>query len=224
MVLHRQLGVCYETAYMILQRLRAATIYPLRTKLSGSVEVDETYISAGRPRRTRRAVGRGTKKPLVVAAVETRGNGRIRLRRVNRPNKRDLGGFVRDHVEKGSTVLTDGWPGYAGLGKAGYRHVVVKGETKEDVARQIPRVHEAFAELQTWLVGTHHGVSAKHLQAYLNEYAFRRDARADPQAAFLRILKIGTHREGPEYKGIYGVGERGGWKHPNPRRKRRVGL
>jgi transposase-like protein len=200
MVLHRQIGVHYETAYMILQRLRAATVNPLRTKLSGTVEVDETYVSAGRPRRTRWPIGRGTQKPLVVAAVETSGESRIRLRRVDKANKRQLGRFVSDHVEEGSTVITDGWGGYVGLGKAGFHHVVVEGETKEDIARQIPRVH---------------------LQAYLNEYAFRRDARSDPQAAFLRILQIGMHREGPEYEGIYGAGEPDGWKHPNPPRKRR---
>jgi len=224
-VLERQLGVHYETAYMMLQKLRAGMVAPDREKLWGDVEVDETYVTGGRRRRTRQTskpTGRGTKKPLVVGAVERGASGKMRMRVIGNAGGRTLVGFVKKHVEKGSRVVTDGWAGYNKLEKAGYHHTVVEGEEDADVARQLPSVHQAFAELQAWLVGTHHGVSEKHLQAYLNEYCFRRDARLDPQAGFLRVLRVSTHRRGPEYEGIYSVGEKGGWKHPNPSLRRKT--
>ena len=70
--------------------------------------------------------------------------------------------------------------------------------------------------------GTYHGaVSAKHLQSYLNEYAFRFNRRRTPQAAFQTLLGIAGRVEGPEYDEIYAeAGEEGGWEHPNPGRRR----
>jgi len=217
MVLHRQLGVCYETAYMILQRLRASMVNPERGRLSGVVEVDEGYVSAGHVREAR--TGRGSGKPIVVAAVEVRGRaaGRVRLRLVEDVSAKTLIGFVRAYVEEGSTVRTDGWAAYASLSRTGYRHVVVEGEDAIEVAENLPHIHRAFSNLKAWLIGTHHGVSSKHLQAYLNEFVFRYNRRGNPQAAFLAVLQIATEVEGPEYAELYAAGEEGGWVHRNPR-------
>ena len=224
MVLHRQISVCYETAYMLLQRLRAGMVNPDRKKLSGKVEVDEAFISAGRKRVTRS--GRGTKKVMVVVAVESRGGhaGRIRLRRIPDASSKTLGKFIRDHIDLDSELFTDDWQGYSRSATKGYRHVAKPSTGKhgsdEDGAK-LPWVHKAIANLKAWLLGTHHGVSSKHLQAYLNEFAFRYNRRRNPQGAFLSVLRIGSHRGGPEYEGIYSADEPGGWKHPNPLRKKR---
>lgn len=217
--LERQIDVSYETAYMMLQRLRAGMVAPDRAQLHGRVEVDETYVTSGRVRTTRR--GRGAGKTLVVAAVEVRRNrlGRVRLRRINRASRKELGAFIRKHIKKGSTVVTDGWAGYDPVQKWGYKHVLAP-TWRED---ELKHLHRVFSNLKAWLVGTHHGVSAKHLQAYLNEFAFRYEYRRSPQTGFLAVLQIGSRVKGPKYEGIYSAGERGGWKHPNPlRRKRKI--
>lgn len=52
----------------------------------------------------------------------------------------------------------------------------------------LPMIHIAFSNLKTWLLGTHHGVSQQHLQAYLNEYVFRFNRRFYPMTAFNSIL------------------------------------
>ena len=216
MILSRQIDVHYETAYMMLQRLRAGMVEDTQYLLSGKVEVDEAYVSAGGEREESTRAGRGTKKPLVVGAVETRRNGELRFRYVKHASQKDLCGFVQDHVEKGSTVRTDKWEGYRPLKKLGYRHVKVEGESLKEVAEQLPRMHTAFGNLKAWLVGTHHGVSTKHLQAYLNEFAFRYNSRSDPQEGFLKVLQISSEVEGPEYEELYSAGEPGGWAHVNP--------
>ena len=106
----------------------------------------------------------------------------------------------------------------------GYAHTVMKGSSSVEVAQQLVHVHRVFSNLKTWLNGTHHGVSAKHLQAYLNEYAFRYNRRRKPMAAFQRLLGLGSHLEGPTYEGLYATGRRGAWRHPNtPGRPERTG-
>jgi len=208
--LAREIGVKQETAYMMLQRLRAGMVDPDREPLSGEVYVDEAFISAGRVRVTRKR-GRGTGKPIVVAAVEAQGKyaGRLRMRRIPSANEEDLIGFIQENVYEGSAVVTDGWQAYNALPDYGYYHDTIESE-------EMHHPHRVFSNLKAWLIGTHHGVSTKHLQAYLNEFTFRYNARRNLMAAFAAVLGIGTHVEGPEYEELYSAGEPDGWIHPNP--------
>jgi hypothetical protein len=61
-----------------------------------------------------------------------------------------------------------------------------------------------FSNLKTWIDGTHHGVSPKHLQAYLDEYVFRFNRRFYPMSGFHSVLGIAMAVEGIEYKALYG--------------------
>lgn len=214
--LARQLRLNYETAYMMLQRLRAATVNPGREPLHGAIEVDETIIGS----RQKGIRGRklGPNKSLVICAVETRNGhaGRVRLRRIRGATKGEISKFLEKHVSFGTLVVTDGWAAYRQLTGLGYRHKVIKGESSVDVAIQLTHVHRVFSNLKTWLTGTHHGVSGKHLQAYLNEFAFRFNRRRKPMAGFNRLLGIATVVPGPEYRKLYRSGEGNGWIHPNP--------
>ncbi len=69
----------------------------------------------------------------------------------------------------------------------------------------LPRIHQEFGNLQTWLRGTHHGVSNKHLPAYLDEFAFRFNRRRTPMAAFQTLLGLGGRRTPTTYKQLYAV-------------------
>lgn len=72
-------------------------------------------------------------------------------------------------------------------------------------------IHIVFSNLKTWLRGTHHGVSHRHLQAYLNEYVFRFNRRFYPRSMFNSVLGLAMATEGPTYSGLYA----GDWIHPN---------
>jgi transposase-like protein len=217
--LAKQIGVHYETAYMMLQRLRAGMVCPQRDKISGTVEIDEAYVSAGRGRKVRKRKGRGTLKPLVVCAVQVKGKyaGQLRIRRITSFSSNLLQRFALDYIAKGSPIVTDGLPSYSGLRALGFKHVVRKGVDSVEVAKKLPHVHRAFSNLKTWLIGTHHGVSSKHLQAYLNEFAFRYNHRHNLFRAFNIVLGCGATQEGPEYEELYNAGHRGGWRHPATR-------
>ncbi len=211
----RQVGLNnYETAFNMLHKLRAGTVRIGRDKLTGIVEVDESYIGGEKAGKR----GRGAEnKVLVVGAVDIRGKyaNRLRLKVIPNASGITLLSFIKSNVETGSTVKTDDWPSYSGLSKAGYKHSVVT---------DLPHIHRVFSNLKTWLLGTHHGaVSKQHLQAYLNEFTFRFNRRKTPMAAFQTALGLGTQRLGPTYKGLYGVAKDGKWRHPtNPRTRSTV--
>ena len=63
-----------------------------------------------------------------------------------------------------------------------------------------------FLNLKSWLLGTHHGVSHRHLQAYLNEFVFQFNRRFYPMTAFNSALGLAAHASAPTYKKLYSGG------------------
>jgi transposase-like protein len=215
--LHKQLGVSYEKAFMMLHKLRAAMVKEGRERLRGIVEVDATYIGGLEEDLPGRAKGL---KALVVGAVEAREKsaGRVRLRRIESADKATLEKFIKENVEPGAEVRTDGWSGYNGLSALGYRHLAqIEGEP-ERATVILPHVHRGFANLKTWILGTHHGaISWQHLPAYLNEFTFRYNRRRTPMAAFQTVLGLADERRGPTYDELYKVARgESDYAHPNP--------
>jgi transposase-like protein len=184
MELQRQMGFgSYQTAWSWLHKIRRAMVAPGRQPLAQRVEADETYLGAAKPGRAGRgAVG----KSVVAGAVEAgrgkaRGRrlGRLRLEAVPDASATSLEGFLGQNLAKPASVVTDGWPAYAGLGAAGYTHEPVNlSRSWGDAALRLPAIHLVFGLAKRWLLGTHHGaISGKHLQAYLDEYVFRFNRR-----------------------------------------------
>jgi transposase-like protein len=223
----RQLGLRrYETAFGLLHKLRAAMVRPDQDRIGGHagqhVEVDEAWIGG-----KTRGEGRGVHhKTLVVAAVEVRHRkprtardkrkdgryaGRVRLAIAPDRSADTLGDFVTGAVKPGTLVVTDDWSGYTGLRKSNYDHHPIAQCGDPDVAEQfLPIVHLVFSNLKTWLNGIHHGVSPKHLQAYLNEFTFRFNRRLYPFNAFRSLLGIAGAAAAPTFAELYS----GQWTHP----------
>lgn len=206
----RQSGIrCYETAFIMLHKLRAAMVREGRDKLHGMVEVDESYVGGAK----KGPAGRGAKGKAIVAAVEVRPKkggkgtyaGRVRLRVVPDVSGKTLCGFVSDCVEPGTIIRTDGWAGYNDLKRRGFDHRPEIEGAPENASKLFPHVHRVFSNLKSWLIGTHHGVSPQHLQAYLNEHVFRFNRRGKPMAAFQTVLSLADERLGPTYAGLYGI-------------------
>lgn len=167
----------YRTAWTWLHKFRRLMVTPSRQKLSGTVEVDETYVGGKQSgKRGRGAAG----KKLVVIAVELKsyGIGRCRLGPVANASGEELESFVKSNVEPGSTVITDGWSGYNNVGKIGYKHEIEDKTVVFEGDEILPNVHRIAAGLKRWLLGTHQNYcSGDRLAYYLDEFTFRHNRR-----------------------------------------------
>lgn len=211
--LQRVLGLgSYQTAWAWLHKLRRAMVRPGRDRLSGRVEVDETYLGGleegVRGRQTER------KALIVVAAQEDgRGIGRIRMRRVPDASAESLVPFVKESVEPRGVVHTDGWLGYEPLESEGYRHEVtfLRGQ-KKSPSELLPRVHRVISLLKRWLLGTHQGaVSFEHLDYYLDEFTFRFNRRQSRSRGklFFRLVQQAVAVEPNTYRSIVRTAQSG---------------
>ncbi len=176
--LKRTLGVSYKTAWYLCHRIRAALKDAGAELLSGTVEVDETYVGG-----KARGKGRGYRgnKSMVLAALQRGGN--IRLRVDKSPDRATLHAFIRATTKAdGARIVTDEWPAYAGIASDTTKHETVNHHTEEWVRGDVHTnsVEGAFSLFKRSIIGAYHRVSAKHLQAYLDEFGFRFDNRQNP--------------------------------------------
>ena len=192
--IQRVLGLrSYQTAWAWLHKLRRAMVRPDRDRLSGLVEVDETFVGGEDSKD-------GTwveKKAVVVIAAEEddSGIGRIRMATVPAPTRKSLHRFVSEVIEPGSVVHTNGRRAFEKLDELGYEHrrtVLQNQKGKNAAAKLLPRVHRVASLLKRWLLGTHQGaVSTEHLDYYLDEFTFRFNRRTTRSRGklFYRLLQ-----------------------------------
>ena len=212
LLLQRQLGLaCYETAWMMLHKLRRAMVNNAREPLRGEVEVGKTWIGGeqaglrgSRQLKHRRAA-------LVLVTVEKRGraSGRVRMNVIPDFKAATIMSFLTRHIAPGSTIYTDGLKSFSGLLEAGLKHVVrnqpLRTELRKGAKSAVPLADRAIGNLQQWLIGTYHGVSKDQLQVYLDEFVFRHNRRKTPAAAFQTLLGLGTGRTSTVYEQIRGA-------------------
>ena len=184
----RDTGVgSYQTAWTLLHKLRSSLTTLPAPLLKGDVEADETYIGGYRAGWK----GRGAGKAGVAIVVERRGRtaGSVRLAVIPRATTAVLTSFVQGAIRsQEATVHTDAWGSYKALGKLGIDHRPRKGGHGRQALDGLPWAHTIFGNLKTWLRGTFHGVSPKHLQRYLDEFVFRFDRRWQEAELFSRVL------------------------------------
>src|SRR3954454_1176316 len=172
-----QLGLgSYKTACLLVRKLRRAMVDPEREPLAGLVEVDETSIPFRGKEEPVRPGRAHEGKLLIAGAVEIKGKGpgRVRLAVIEDYSATTLDAFVAGNVVAGSTVVSDGWSGYATLTDVKHEPKVV-GDTPAHLV--LPWVHRVFANAKRWGLGVYHGLRRQHLQAYLDEFVFRFNRR-----------------------------------------------
>jgi hypothetical protein len=157
----------YKTAWTWLHKLRAALVRPEREPLGPFVQMDEALVGGKG----------GPHKELVLVAAEV--DGRVRLAHAETNDKATLKRFADGQLAPDARVTTDGLASYDAdsLGERPCERIVqTKAERRESDALQV--CHWTISLLKRWLLGTHAGaVGPKHLQAYLDEFAFRHNRR-----------------------------------------------
>lgn len=199
--LARELGLRYDTAWLMAHKLRHALSERPEFALDGLLEIDESYYGG---RGTSQSRGRSLADPnksLIALAVEkvpatprqgrgikssrfVAGNARIAI--LPAATAAHLGGFVRGAAKPGCRIITDAFKSYDGLAD-GFRHYPIVQDGGKNADAVLPIVHILFSNLKTWINGTFHGVSKKHLPRYAREwnYRFNRRRRIADLAGFL---------------------------------------
>lgn len=194
MEIHRALGVTQKTAWFMLQRIRKAmqTKDYIR-KMSGHVEVDETFIG-GKARnmhksvKARRIAGQGHNvddKVVVWGALERGEHGSTVRAQVIPDRKRDtLHPLVKDNVTPGTSLYSDELWGYTGL-ERDYDHQVID-HAVEYVKGDIHTngMENFWSLLKRGLHGTYVSVEPFHLHRYISEQMFRFNNRATKNRPF----------------------------------------
>lgn len=189
--LQRLLGIgSYQTVWTMAHKLRRAmAARDARYQLAGLVEVDDTYFG-GKKKPGKRGRGAKGKSPVVVAVEERDGGARFAaMQVVERLDGTRIGAFVTHTVAPGAQLKTDGLHSYVPLSQEeDYDHRPVVVGTPENASAMLPWVHILIANAKRFVLGTHHGVSRKHLHRYLSEFCYRFNRRFWEAQLFDRLL------------------------------------
>jgi transposase-like protein len=202
--LKRILGLgSYQTAWTWLHKLRRAMVRPDRDRLSGIVQVDETFIGGVKHGKRGRGA-EGKVLVLIIAQENGKRTGRIRLKKLTDTKASTLESAIFEAVAPSTKIKTDGWAGYNGLNELGYSHEVIRKSA--DVGDNLlPLCHREASLIKRWLTGTHQGaVSHEHLSYYLDEYTFRFNHRTSRSRGmlFYRLLQNAVAVSPSKYKEI----------------------
>ena len=189
--LGRQLGLTsHKTSWTVMRRLRRSMSSLALPQLSGTVEADETVVGGYAPGARGFNVA-GTNRHIVLVVVERR-TSRTRLVVIPDRKGSTLVPLLSSLVAAGSTVVTDGHAGYAGLWRAGYawkRLPHPAAALGRGAGRATPAADGAISHFKRWLLATYHKPPADYAP-YLDEFSFRSEFRDDPQTAFRTLLGL----------------------------------
>jgi len=191
----RALSITQKSAWFMLQRIRFAQHTGSIRKMSGTVEADETFIGGAarfmhRHKRAEKVHGRGPGGKEIVFGLLERKTGRVHIEHVETRRKGDLTAVVKEHVRKGSEVITDELLSYDALDSEYAHKVINHAETYVDGHVHTNRMENFWSLLKRSIKGTYVSVEPFHLFRYLDEQSFRYNERHTTDAQrFQKVLE-----------------------------------
>ena len=177
--LGKDIAVQQKTAWFMLQRIREAWVGEATPPLSGTVEVDETFIG-GKERfkhYDKRLFENHRDGKTVVIGGKSR-DGQVVAQVIPDRGRENVQDFIQDNIEAGSTVYTDEHKSYKRMGW-GMNHESINHKRKEYVRDEVHTnsIESFWVSLKGGYRGTYRKMSPKHLQRYVTEFAARHNLR-----------------------------------------------
>ncbi len=192
--LEREIGVTYKTAWRMFNQIRKIMSQDPDLFLFGPVEIDETYIGGKEINKhfnKRLNAGRGVAGKTPAFGMVERG-GKVVVKVTPNTKSETLIPIIQERIplNETATIYTDEFPSYNQLSSLGYAHETVKHRAKEHVAgnAHTNNIEGIWSNTKRGIDGTHHAISPKHLQGYLDAYVFRYNHRHDTTPMFVQLL------------------------------------
>ena len=191
--LQSQIGVTYKTAWYVHRRLREVMrMANDKYKLCGTVTMDEAYFTGrlnddSKPKKR----GRGTDKSKVIVAVSLTADGKpqyARMQVVDNFRATTIEKFAKNHIEKNSKIITDGFRSYKSqkITKDYFVEYDMVSADSED--SKLKWLHTFISNAKAFVLGTFHGLKADDLQFYLDEFCYRFNRRYIPHLTFDKLI------------------------------------
>ena len=193
--LSQTIGVTYKAAWYLLKRLRKAMGKRDDTHmLNGTIEFDDAFFGGPTVGKKR---GRGTEKAKVFVALSLTDDGRplfLKMKPTDNIKQASVKRFAQANIEKGSTILSDGYRSY-GPALTEFEHKPKVYDPEDGMLRWL---HIMIGNAKAFIMGTYHGLPQKYLGDYLNEFCFRFSRRSYGASLFDR-LAVAVAASSPAY-------------------------
>ncbi len=187
--IQREIGVTYKTAWRMCHQVRILMAETGGGLLTGTVEVDETYVG-GKGKNRRNVWSDGFEKPKEALMGMVQREGKVYIKHISNTGKWTLLDQIKNNIDPKARILTDEYKSYYHLFKFGYNHESVNHHQGEYVRNDIhtQNIENVWSHLKRGLTGVYRVVSKKYLQAYADEYAFRYNHRKENTPMFDLLL------------------------------------
>ena len=203
--LARQLGVKWDTAWLIKQKLMEVMRQRNATyKIGGEVQIDDAYLGGEKAGK----VGRGAanKIPFVIA-VATRKNKPVytQLRCIPGFTKEAIKDYARANIAPGTRVISDGLACFGGVVEAGMKHTAIVtggGRPKDERLRW---TNTGLGNIKSALIGTCRSCDPQHTERYLAAFEYRFNRRFELEKMVERLARVAVQTTPKPYRSIAAV-------------------
>lgn len=204
--LARDIKVTQKTAWFMLHRIRAAIIVDRSEPLTGTVEIDETYVGGKEKnkhahKRVKGSQGAGSAKSKTVVLGMIERGGDLRLDVIESAKAVEVKPLIEQNICKNATINTDEGTHYNWV-KNSYNHIMVKHAVGEYVRGEAytNTIEGAFGHFKRAIMGIYHHASDKHMSRYLNMFAWRWNSRKMGEGERVNSLLKSTQGRKLTYK------------------------